>query len=217
MPIEIKVWSDFVCPFCMIAEKPLMEAIQASGLEVAIEWMPFELRPYPTPTLRPEDAYLQTVWPQSVYPLAEKFGVSITLPSVSPQPHTGMAWQGYQFARLHGKGNAYNDRMLKAFFQEDQDIGKLDVLARLAADIGLDASAFRAAIDQHTFEEQHRSALAQARSIGITAVPGILIGNQLFSGVTSSDSLVDALQQLARSQAAATSSQASKTISLKER
>ncbi len=35
-----------------------------------MEWLPFELRPYPTPILRPEGAYLQRAWRQSVYPLA---------------------------------------------------------------------------------------------------------------------------------------------------
>ena len=36
--------------------------------------MPFELRPYPHPTLRPEGEYLQRAWSQSVYPLARQMG-----------------------------------------------------------------------------------------------------------------------------------------------
>ena len=54
MPLTIKVYSDYVCPFCFLAEFPLQEAIR--GKDVAVEWMPFELRPEPTPTLRPGDA-----------------------------------------------------------------------------------------------------------------------------------------------------------------
>ena len=50
--------------------------------------MPFELRPEPHPTLRPEGDYLQRAWSQSVYPSARRIGVPITLPPVSPQPHT---------------------------------------------------------------------------------------------------------------------------------
>jgi predicted DsbA family dithiol-disulfide isomerase len=33
--------------------------------------MPFELRPEPHPTLRPEGDYLQRAWQQSVYPLQD--------------------------------------------------------------------------------------------------------------------------------------------------
>jgi predicted DsbA family dithiol-disulfide isomerase len=65
--------------------------------------MPFELRPYRAPTLRPEGDYLQRAWQQSVYPLARKLGVPIKLPTVSPQPHTHLALEGYQYAKEQGK------------------------------------------------------------------------------------------------------------------
>jgi len=86
MTVKIKVFTDYVCPYCFLAEFPLKEAIKEEDVEV--EWLPFELRPLPQPTLKPEDDYLQTVWRQSVYPLARKMGVEIELPSISPQPHT---------------------------------------------------------------------------------------------------------------------------------
>jgi predicted DsbA family dithiol-disulfide isomerase len=55
----IEVFSDFVCPFCYLAEQPLADAVE--GTDVQIAWQPFELRPEPTPTLRPEGDYLQSV------------------------------------------------------------------------------------------------------------------------------------------------------------
>jgi len=58
--------------------------------------MPFELRPEPQPTLRPEGDYLQRAWQQSVYPIARQMGAPIALPPVSPQPHTLLAFEGYQ-------------------------------------------------------------------------------------------------------------------------
>ena len=107
--------------------------------------MPFELRPFPTPTLRPEGDYLQQAWAQSVYPLAAKMGVEIKLPTVSPQPHTHLAFEGFQYAKEHTKGNQYNSRLLRAFFQEDEDIGQTDVLAKLATEVGLDEENYKQA------------------------------------------------------------------------
>lgn len=195
--MKIQVWSDFVCPFCMIAEQPLLEAVQASGLPVEIEWMPFELRPYPTPTLRPEDSYLQTVWPQSVYPMAERFGVELRLPRISPQPHTALAWQGYQYASAMGLGHAYNDLVLRAFFQEDQDIGRLDVLAQLASRVDLDAADFEAALREGRYREAHEQALAMARAQGVSAVPAFRIGRRWLSGVQETRVLEQALREAA--------------------
>ncbi|MBB5325629.1 putative DsbA family dithiol-disulfide isomerase [Anoxybacillus tepidamans] len=46
MTLSIKVYSDYVCPYCFLAKKPLEDAVQ--NKDVNIEWMPFELRPKPS-------------------------------------------------------------------------------------------------------------------------------------------------------------------------
>ena len=134
--------------------------------------MPFELRPEPHPTLRPEGEYLRRAWEQSVYPLARRLGVPITLPKVSPQPHTHLAFEGYQYARDHGKGNEYNRRVLEAFFVEGRDIGDTGVLTGLAGEVGLDPKEFEAALRTRKYREAHRRALRHAyREAGVTGVP----------------------------------------------
>ena len=195
--VKVQVWSDFVCPFCMIAEQPLLDAVQAFGSPVDIEWMPFELRPHPTPTLRPEDSYLQTVWPQSVYPVAERFGVKLRLPSVSPQPYTALAWQGYQFARAKGRGHVYNDLVLRAFFQEDQDIGQIDVLTKIALRAGLDPADFEAALRDGRYRDAHEQALSMARAQGVNSVPAFRIGQRWLPGVQEASTLERALREAA--------------------
>lgn len=177
----------------MIAESPLLEAIRESGLEVDVDWLPFELRPYPTPTLRPEDPYLQAVWPRSVYPLADHYGVQIKLPSVSPQPRTDLAWEGYQFARDHDMGNEYNDRMLRAFFQEEQNIGDIEVLTNLVEELGLHTSRFRQALEQRSYRDRHERALKTASNQKVDSVPTIVIGRQQFAGVQPKEALLKAL------------------------
>ena len=195
--VKVQVWSDFVCPFCMIAEQPLLDAVQAFGMPVDIEWMPFELRPYPVPTLSPEDPYLQTVWTQSVYPVAARFGVKLRLPSVSPQPYTALAWQGYQFARAHGQGHAYNDRVLRAFFQEDQDIGRIEILTEIAQQAGLDAIAFEAALKNGGYRDAHEQALSMAHAQGVNSVPAFRIGRHWLPGVQDAATLERALRDAA--------------------
>jgi predicted DsbA family dithiol-disulfide isomerase len=163
------------------------------GKDATVEWMPFELRPEPHPTLRPESDYLQRAWQQSVYPLARKMGVTIRLPSVSPQPHTHLAWEGFQFARERGRGTEYNHRVLEAFFVEGLDIGRPDVLAQLAGEVGLEATAFRSALDERRYRDAHRAAVRRARELGITGVPAFEIGDQLLVGVQPREALEAAI------------------------
>jgi predicted DsbA family dithiol-disulfide isomerase len=186
--VKIKVYSDYVCPFCFLAEQPLMEAIK--GKDVEVEWMPYELRPYPNETLKPEGEYLQSTWKQSVYPMAERMGIEIVLPKVSPQPYTHLAFEGYQYAKEKGKAAEYNDRMLRAFFQEEQDIGNIEVLTKLAGEIGLDEHEYREALETRKYKDVHQKALNHAYTeANITAVPTFVIGDTKIAGIRSKETL----------------------------
>lgn len=120
-------------------------------------------------------------------------GVEIRLPPVSPQPHTHLAWEGFQFAKERGRGNEYNHRVLEAFFVEGLDMGRPEVLARLAGEVGLDASAFRAALDDRRYRDAHRAALRRAAERGITGVPAFEVGGRLLVGVQPKEALEAAI------------------------
>jgi predicted DsbA family dithiol-disulfide isomerase len=152
--------------------------------------MPFELRPYPNETLRPEADYLQRAWRQSVYPIAQHMGVPIKLPAVSPQPHTHLAFEGYQYAKEHGKGNEYNHRVLQAFFVEGRDIGDIGELTKLAGEVGLDEKEFSEALWTRKYREAHQRALRHAyEEAGVTGVPTFVIGDQVLTGLQDQETL----------------------------
>jgi predicted DsbA family dithiol-disulfide isomerase len=166
------------------------------GKDVEVEWMPFELRPEPHQTLRPEGDYLQRAWRQSVYPLARRMGVPIQLPPVSPQPHTHLAFEGYQFAREHAKGNEYNHRVLTAFFVEGRDISDVGVLTALAGEVGLDRAAFEGALRGRAYREAHQWALRHAYGeAGVTGVPKFVIGDRVLTGLQDRETLGAAIEE----------------------
>jgi len=177
MSIKIEVFSDYVCPYCLLVEGVLAEATQ--GLNVDIQWFPVELRAVPTPTLRPEDDYLPLVWEKSVYPLAQRLGVPIELPSISPQPYSQLAHEGFQFAEANGKAKVYKDRVFRAFFQEDQDIGSLSVLGTLAEEIGLDKFQFLTSLGDGEYTDRHEALLERAKKLGVQSVPSLVMDGQL--------------------------------------
>jgi predicted DsbA family dithiol-disulfide isomerase len=168
------------------------------GKDVEVEWMPFELRPEPAETLRPEGEYLRRAWRQSVYPIARRMGVPISLPPVSPQPHTHLAFEGFQFAKERGRGNEYNHRVLTAFFVEGQDVGDVAVLAKLAGDVGLDEKEFDEALRTRRYREAHRRALHHAsEEAGVTGVPMFVIGGQVLTGLQDQETLAAAIERAA--------------------
>jgi len=163
--------------------------------------MPFELRPEPHPTLRPEGEYLQRTWQQSVYPIARRMGVPISLPPVSPQPHTHLAFEGFQYAKDHGKGNDYNHRVLTAFFVEGQDIGQIGVLTKLAGEVGLDEREFEEALRTRKYREAHQQALRHAyEEAGVTGVPMFVIGGQVLTGLRDRETLGAVIEEERKAQ-----------------
>ncbi|GHA73054.1 DsbA family oxidoreductase [Pontibacter akesuensis] len=194
--LKIKVYSDYVCPYCFYGEVVLERALKGLEDKVEVEWMPFELRPYPTPTLKPEEDYLQTTWKNSVYPMGKQLDVHMVLPKVSPQPHTHLAFEGYQFAKEKGLGEAYTHRMFTAFFQEEQDLGDKAVLANLAQEVGLDAVEFAKALDSGKYKQAHLDALKHAyEEVGVSAVPTFIIGNKKLRGLLREEDLRKLIEQ----------------------
>ena len=166
------------------------------GKDVQIEWMPFELHPAPTPTRRPESDYLQERWKQSVYPLAERLGVQMKLPSVSPYPYTNLAFQGLEFAKDHGKADEYNDAVFRAFFQQSRDIGSPDVLTEIAKEVGLDAEALPIALKEGVYRDRVQQLLQTAYGqVGVTAVPTMIIGRQRLEGLYPAETIRQAIDR----------------------
>lgn len=194
----IDVYVDYVCPFCFLVE-PAIEELKRDR-DVRVRVRPFELRPDPVPTLRPEDDYLPRVWRDAVYPMAERVGVPVRLPSVSPQPRTEKAFLVLQLAQEQGLAKDYSRAMFAAFFQDDRDIGDEDVIVDIAETLGMDAASVRKAMSSPERLRQHRADLAHAtETVGVTAVPGIVINGTLLPGVPSATRLKKAVDAVSTS------------------
>jgi predicted DsbA family dithiol-disulfide isomerase len=155
---------------------------------VHIVWRAFELRPEPVATLDPDGEYLHRVWGSSVYPMAERLGMTLRLPPV--QPRSRRAHEAAHWARTQGRFNDYHAAVFRAFFDRGEDIGKIDVLAHLAGDLGLDAASLRPALEAGEFTESVLDDERAAQALGISGVPAFVADRKAaLSGVQSVEGL----------------------------
>ncbi len=99
-------------------------------------------------------------------------------------------------ARAHGVQDALKERLFRAYFTEGEAIGDRDVLARLAADVGLDAEAARAALADDDGARAVRADEEEARALGIGGVPFFVVGGRYaVSGAQPAEVLLGALTQ----------------------
>ena len=94
-----------------------------------------------------------------------------------------------QWAADQGKANTYVEAVLRSFFQENRDIGDVAVLKQIVGGLGLDADDFEVALVQSEYARRHDAALALARNVGVQAVPSVMIGDHLTSGMRDVGSL----------------------------
>jgi predicted DsbA family dithiol-disulfide isomerase len=171
-PVRLQVWSDYVCPFCYL-EVPILDRLQSEyGDRLTIDWKAFELRPEPVSTLDPDGEYLHAVWRRSVYPMAEERGLVLRLPPV--QPRSRRAHEAAALAHEHGAFDRMHPALLRAFFEEGRDIGEVDVLTAIAAEVGLDGAALRRALHEGRYTDQVAGDRALAERLGIGGVPAIV-------------------------------------------
>lgn len=188
MSTKVEIFMDYVCPFCFLIEDAVAELQRDRDVQILIR--PFELRPDPVPTLRPEDNYLPRIWERAVYPMARRVGMDLRLPSVSPQPRTAKAFVLLQLANEQGIGQEYSTAMLRAFFQQDRDIGLDEVIIDVAVSVGLNRAAVVQALasgerrSRQEAEQQHA-----AEAIGVSAVPSFRVNGRLYPGVLDADQL----------------------------
>lgn len=167
---KVRFYYDVVCPYSYM-EGFAVEAVQDAGT-VAIEWLPFELRPAPRPLLQVRGDHLRTDWTQNVYRLALERGVEIHLPRYQPRSTLPLAtclWAGEQDAL-----RAFKHALYETFFCEGEDIATDYEIARAASQAGLDPDAAVAAAYSHERFEQIREIRAVAEAAGVRGVPTLV-------------------------------------------
>ncbi|MBA2744197.1 MAG: DsbA family oxidoreductase, partial [Chthoniobacterales bacterium] len=171
--VLIDVWSDYVCPFCYLAEPALARIAEELAEQVEVKWHAFELRPDPVPTLDPGGEYLRDIWTRAVYPMAEQREMTLRLPPV--QPRSRLALEAAEFAREQGTFNEMNRAIFRAFFETGKGIGDREMLLGIARDVGIDGDGLLLALERG---EYHQPVIADeqlAHQLGLSGVPAMLL------------------------------------------
>lgn len=97
-------------------------------------------------------------------------------------------------AEEHGKLREFSHAAFRRFFADGVALGEIDTVVAVAEGVGLDGDAIRAGVQRPEIKQRLRDATAEVLAAGVTGVPTIVIGEQLFWG---DDRLEDAAAALA--------------------
>lgn len=143
---------------------------------------PFEIRPPTAPMLHPDDAAWRSYFERMAAELGEA-GHTIKQPRLIPwtrKAHEFVAWAGEtepgSEARVRGM-------LFRRFLEEGEDIGRIDVLLEVAAEVGFDVTGAKAALDVDRHAETVADIRARALAKGVRGVPTLVRGSQRLEGI----------------------------------
>lgn len=217
--VKIDIWSDVACPWCYVGKRRLETALgrlEESGFapQVEIEYHSFELSP-DTPVDfdgtevdflaghkgMPREQVEQMLGQMTQLAAAE--GLAYDFDAVQ-HTKTLAAHELLHHAKAHGKQVEMKERLLKAYFEEGQHVGRVQVLADLAAEVGLDRDETVAALEDGRYADDVQADIEQARAYGINGVPFFVVdGRYGVSGAQDPAVFVQVLEQAAAEGAAA--------------
>jgi predicted DsbA family dithiol-disulfide isomerase len=184
-PTQLKVFTDFVCPWCYLST-PRVEKLERN-FEIDVKWLFFPLHPA-TPT---EGLLLKDLFA----------GRGMDLNAVHARLKNLMDAEGLQFnQRTHTYNSrlaqelakafdSIRDALYKAYFEDDKNIGDFEVLVGIAESAGISAAAVRRVLTERTFKDAVDADWEQARQYGITGVPSFVAGDQILVGAQPYDIL----------------------------
>jgi predicted DsbA family dithiol-disulfide isomerase len=199
-PVRVDIWSDFVCPFCLIGALRLDQLAKKQPIEPV--WHAFMLRPPGAPPMTAEKrAMIETHTPRLAAQIHEEFDLDIDRGPIGAQ--TFAAHHAMKHAERYGRALAFNDAALRAYWLGGEDLGDHAVLRRIGATLDL-------AFDDDVLEgrdpataEAVRSDIALAESYGIHGVPAFLFGNRYFVSGAQPLALLERAAEAARGQSVA--------------
>jgi predicted DsbA family dithiol-disulfide isomerase len=208
MTLMIAITSDFICPWCLVAETRLNKAIAQLNSPINIQrvWHPFELNPDMSEAGIDRKTYRSNKFGSWEYSQAldaktvqatQDDGIVFRYDLMTVTPNTLKAHRLTWFAGQQDKATEMAERILNAYFTEGQNIAEVEVLANLAAEVGIDAETAKAFLLSDAGIQEVRELERQAIAQGIHGVPHIRIGQEVVSGAQPVDVFLAALQNAA--------------------
>jgi predicted DsbA family dithiol-disulfide isomerase len=205
--IKVDIWSDVQCPWCYIGKRKFETAVEQFGGNVEVEYHSFELAP-DTPVDfegTPKDylAERKGISAQQademldrVTGIAASVGLHYDYDHVH-QTNTIKAHELIHYAKSQGRQLDMKERLLKAYFVDGRHVGRIDDLADLAAEIGLDRAEVVQVLTDNTFLADVKSDVAQAEEYGIQGVPFFVFDEKYgVSGAQDPATFVNVLSQV---------------------
>ena len=153
-----------------------MEKLQ-ENYDLDIHWRSFQLRPPGSQPMSPQRLeQIKASRPQFARRAREQYGVEIN--SGPMNINSRPALDAEKYAESQGKGKAFHEAVMHAYWQQARDISDINVLQEIAAGVGLNIEDFSSKIENPEFDAQVSADITLANEYQLDGVPALVFADK---------------------------------------
>ena len=176
MKIKIRMFSDYICPFCYLG-KAIIDKLK-NRFDIELEHIGIEIHPE-TPIcgvdLRKYISQTNEMY-EHLRCRGKEYGLSFC--DVRLLPNSRKSLIIGEYSRKLGKNEEFTDAIFKAYFEECLDIGKEEVIINIAKKVGLTKDDVESALGDPLIQKTYTNNCLEARKHNLTGVPTFLINDK---------------------------------------
>src|SRR5579863_4675857 len=200
----IEVVSDVVCPWCFIGKRRLEKALSLVGRQdLRVQWKAFELNPHAPKEGLDRQQYRALKFGSMAYAkqleahvagAGAEEGINFRFDRIERVPNTLDAHRLIWLAGQDGQQDALVDNLFCAYFLEGEDVGRADVLKRMASESGLDSGRVDELLNGDLGRSEVQAEEREAHNRGVNGVPAFFVsGMPVASGAQKPEILASVL------------------------
>lgn len=206
--MDIVMWADLQCPFCLVGEANLMNALRELGIEDQVN---LDIKTHQIH--RPQDGDGQKEMLQ-IFQDKEGFSKEGAIEHVAKinqmeKDEAGLiidfgkvhesvdldAHRLYKYAADHGKAAKVRDLLHKAYFEDLKILADWDTLLDVAKEAGLDPDDVKKMLESDMYKREVQDDEMEFRAFGIESVPYFIIDTEVVPEHLTKEKMMEVLQK----------------------
>ncbi|MDA1330859.1 MAG: DsbA family oxidoreductase [Proteobacteria bacterium] len=209
--VSIEIFSDVVCPWCLIGKRNLEAAItqlaakHEEAKNIKIKWRSFQLNPQLPPSGISRAEYTSSKFGGAeraaiVYDRIQRSGQEVGLElhfdKIKNQPNSAILHALVYAAETIQRDHDFIENLFKAFFIDGLDLTNRANIVALATDIGLCKTDIEAVLNDGLFMDKIKEDIERSTRLGIQGVPFFIINESIgLSGAQPPDAIVKTIER----------------------
>jgi predicted DsbA family dithiol-disulfide isomerase len=205
--MKIEIYSDIICPWCYIGKRRMQAAVKLLDREFTpkIVWRPFQLNPdMPIEGMNRKTYRTKKFgsWERSLAMDAEVaatgkgLGIEFNYGKVLMTPNTLAGHRLLWWAEQQHHQDHLAEALFRAYFTEGRDVGRHDVLAEIAAEVGLPLAEAIVFLGSDAGKKEVEEEALKGLELGLLGVPFFVVnGVPAFSGAQMPRTFLEVFHQ----------------------